>query len=92
MGWNEKLIRPIEAAEGDIIVTLADARKYLLKLPKDRHDDPTVAAAVQALLMAAEGHGPILHAQVGIGKVITGSNGHQYPDKKLPTKKWRRRR
>jgi hypothetical protein len=34
-----------------------------------------VAAATEAVLMAAEGRGPILHANVGIGRLVYGEPG-----------------
>ena len=94
MRWDARLIRPIQVEEGDLIVTLSDAREYLLKLPKNRHDDPIVQATVEALLMAAEGRGPIFTAQAGVARVVAGRSSHQYdPDKpRLPAKTWRRRR
>lgn len=70
MSWKDRLIRPIEVEEGDLIVTLSDARDYLLKLPKNRHKDPLVQATIQALLMAAEGHGPIFTGQSGLAQVV----------------------
>jgi hypothetical protein len=70
VSWKAKLIQPIEAEEGDLIVTLSDAREYLLKLPKGRRNDPLVQSTIQALLMAAEGHGPILVAQSGMAQVV----------------------
>ncbi|WP_458760567.1 hypothetical protein ACSVBT_07175 [Afipia sp. TerB] len=94
MGWKAKLIRPIKTAEGGEIVTLSDARDYLLKLPKDRHTDPIVQATIEAVMMAAEGRGPVFTAQAGISQVVAGRRGLEYdPDRlRLPTKKWGRRR
>jgi hypothetical protein len=64
--------------KGKRIKTLADARDYLLKLPKSRHREHDVQAAIEAVIMAAEGRGPILHATVGIGVVVNGRNAGPY--------------
>jgi hypothetical protein len=60
------------------IKTLTDARDYLLNLSKSRHREHDVQAAIEAVLMAAEGRGPILHATVGIGIVVNGRNAGPY--------------
>jgi hypothetical protein len=46
--------------KGPPIKTLANARDFLLKLPKSRHGEDTVQAAIEAVL--ADGDGPIFHS------------------------------
>lgn len=70
-GWSRRLGVPINLPGGKQIVTLDDARKYLLAIPKAKHDK-AVEAAVEAVLMAAEGRGPVMHANVGVGRVVYG--------------------
>jgi hypothetical protein len=48
------------------IRTLRDAAKFILKLPKATQQLPHRQAAAEALVMAAEGKGPLLHARVGM--------------------------
>jgi hypothetical protein len=60
------------SAQGKPIRTLADARAYILALPKKRQKDEDVQAACEALLMAAEHPAAILHANIGIGRVVHG--------------------
>jgi hypothetical protein len=72
MRWSEPLTKQFISPKGQPIKTLADARDYLLKLPKSRHAENDVQAAIEAVLMAAEGRGPILHATAGIGAVVNG--------------------
>lgn len=74
MGWSTPLDRTFVPEKGKPIKTLADARDYLLKLPKSRHKEGIVQTAVEAVLMAAEGRGPVLHATAGIGLVLNGRN------------------
>lgn len=72
MSWRTKLIRPVVPAKGKPIVTLSDARAYILKLPKARQDEPIVQAGTRAVLMAANGTGPMLSAQSGVAHIVHG--------------------
>lgn len=72
MSWKARLLKPIIPAKGRPILTLDDARKYLLSLPADRHSESAVQTATHAVLMAAEGRGPIMHAHVGMAELING--------------------
>lgn len=67
MGWSAKLGEFFVPANGKPIKTLADARNYLSKLPKTRHQEEGVQAAIETVLMETEGRGPILYATAGIG-------------------------
>lgn len=65
--------------------TLRDAAKYLMKLPvKTRQSEPWLVA-IEALLMAAEDRGPMMHARVGILRALK----HGKP---APTSEPRRKR
>jgi len=79
MGWSAPLDRTFVPEKGKPIKTLADARDYLLKLPKSRHKEDDVQTAIEAVLMAAEGRGPVLHATAGVGLVVEGRSGIQLP-------------
>jgi hypothetical protein len=46
--------------------TLRDAANLITKLPKAKQTDPHWQAATEALILAAEGRGPMLHARVGM--------------------------
>ena len=56
--------------KGQPIRTLDKAREYPLSLPKAKHKDDDAQAAIEVVLMAAEGRGPILRATAGIGLVF----------------------
>jgi hypothetical protein len=79
MRWSEPLTKQFISPKGQPIKTLADARAFLLTLPKSRHAEDDVQAAIEAVLMAAEGRGPVLHATAGIGRVINGRSGIELP-------------
>jgi hypothetical protein len=79
MRWSTALTKKITTPKGQPIRTLADARAYLLSLPKSRQRDEDVQAAIEAVLMAAEGRGPVLHATAGIGTVVHGGPAIRLP-------------
>lgn len=71
MPWKARFLKPIVPTKGAPIVTLADARKYLLAIPSTEHSE-AVETATKAVNMAAEGRGPLLHAQVCMCQLIYG--------------------
>jgi len=79
MRWSALLDKEFVPPKGKPIKTLAEVRDYLLSLPKSRHKEDDVLAAIEAVLMAAEGRGPVLHATAGIGFVLNGRSGIQLP-------------
>lgn len=83
--WSRRFDVPINLPNGKQIVTLDDARKYLLAIPKAKQTE-LVGTAVEAVLMAAEGRGPLLHANVGIGRVVYGPKPPREPRKKAVKK------
>lgn len=90
MAWSDRLIRPVVPPDGRPIVTLSDARAYILALPKSRHNEPLVNDAIEVIMMAAEGRGPMLLAQSAVAHVVHG------PPQPTPAEKrsrpWRRAR
>ena len=54
-------------------MTLKDAATYILKLPKSEQQSPEWQAAGGAVLMAAEGRGPLMHAHVGMMLALHGA-------------------
>jgi hypothetical protein len=61
LNWSDEFEDPISGFR-----TLHDAANYIQKLPKVTQQLPHWQAAVEALIMAAEGKGPLLHARVGM--------------------------
>lgn len=90
MGWSAPLDKTFVPPKGKPIKTLADARDFLLKLPKARHKEDDVQAAIEAVIMAAEGRGPVLHATAGVGLVLNGRKGIQLP-KSTRHPRWEKR-
>jgi hypothetical protein len=78
VSWSKRFDVPIVLQSGEKLETLADARAHLLSLPKSKHQTPAVEAAIEALMMAAEGRGPVMHANADIARLVHGTQ------KKIP--------
>jgi hypothetical protein len=81
-GWKGPFEDPIPLPRGRQLVTLKDAADYIMKLPKVEQNLAEWQAATEALIMAAEGRGPLLHARVGM---LPALNRHERlfdPDRK----------
>lgn len=50
--------------------TLQDAADHIMKLPKAEQELPHWQAAIEALIMAAEGRGPLMHARIGMLRAL----------------------
>jgi len=90
-GWSKPFEDPIPLPRGRQLVTLKDTADYITRLPKAEHESPQWQAAIEALIMAAEGRGPLLHAQVGMLRALNRHVERVFnPDRKDPH--WERRK
>jgi hypothetical protein len=69
MPWSTAF-EDLVVANGKTLSTLGDAANYIMKLPKAEQNLPEWQAATEALIMAAEGRGPLLHARVGMLRAL----------------------
>ncbi|WBL82288.1 hypothetical protein I3J27_18320 [Bradyrhizobium xenonodulans] len=74
-GWGRPFEEPIDAG-GRKLVTLLDAGEYIAALPKTEHTAPEWQAAMEALILIAEGGGPTMFARIGILRAL---NRHHVP-------------
>jgi hypothetical protein len=75
-GWRRPFEDPIEV-DGRKLVRLRDAGEYIAALPKQEHDAPEWQAAMEALILVAEGGGrPTVFARIGIMRAL---NRHYVP-------------
>jgi hypothetical protein len=51
-------------------VTLRDGAGYIMKLPKAEQNLEAWQTAVEALIMAAENRGPLMHARIGMLRAL----------------------
>lgn len=75
-GWWRPFDEPIDVA-GRKLVTLLDAGEYIAAMPKKEHNAPERQAAMEALLLVAEGGGPTRFARIGILRAL---NRHYVPE------------
>ena len=65
-GWSRKFEDPITLPNGKTLVTLKNAADYIMKLPKAEQKHEKWQTAIEVLIMAAEGRGPLMHARIGV--------------------------
>jgi hypothetical protein len=70
---------------------LQDAADYILKLPKAEQKLAEWQTATEALIMAAEGRGPLMHARIGVLRALNRNVVREFnPDRKDAN--WRKRK
>ena len=69
-GWVRPFDDPVLLAGGRKLVTLRDAADYIMKLPKVEQNLEPWQTAVEALIMAAEDRGPLMHARIGMLRAL----------------------
>jgi hypothetical protein len=70
MPWSRAFEDPIPLPRGRQLVTLEDAAAYIMKLPKGEQHLEEWQAATEALIMAAEDRGPLMHARIGVLRAL----------------------
>ncbi len=70
MSWDSLLPAPIPVPGAEPLVTLRDAALLIQELPKIQADQPVWQTAIEALMLAAEERGPLMHAQVGVMRAL----------------------
>lgn len=84
MSWSRRFLEPIPLPSGELLRTLADARAYIIALPKSVSALAPWQAAISALLVVAEHKGPTDFARIGMMRAL-------YPDAPLrPRRKARK--
>ena len=67
--WARPFDDPI-LLDGRELLTLRDAADFIMKLPKAEQDLEEWQAATEALLMAAEDRGPLMHSRIGVLRAL----------------------
>lgn len=71
MAWSQRFDKPIVLPAGETLSTLGEAREYLLRIPSAKYTE-AMGLAADMLLMAAEGRGPMMHANKAMALVVYG--------------------
>jgi hypothetical protein len=82
MPWSRPFDDPVPG-----IRTLRDAASHIMRLPSAEQELPHWQAAIEAVVMAAEDRGPLLHARVGMLRAM--NFGKPAPVRKKSAKKYR---
>ena len=75
-GWGRRFKDPV-TIDNHVLVTLIDAGEYIATLPKKEHAVPEWQAAMEALIVVAEGGGPTMFARIGVMRAL---NRHYVPE------------
>jgi hypothetical protein len=70
MPWSCSFEDPITLPDGRTLSTLRDAASYLMALPGKTRQSDEWQTAIEALLMAAENRGPLMHARIGMLRAL----------------------
>ena len=81
-GWARPFDDPILLPGGRELLTLRDAAAYIMKLPKAEQHLEEWQAATEALLMAAEDRGPLMHARIGVLRALNRNVERTLTDRK----------
>ncbi len=79
INWDKALEDPVQLAGGGALVTLRDAADYIGALPRKEVESPHWQTAIEVLIMAAEGRGPLMFARVGMIRAL--NHGWPAPEK-----------
>jgi hypothetical protein len=80
--WARPFDDPVLLPGGRKLVTLRDAADNIMKLPKAEQDLDEWQAAVEALMMAAEGRGPVMHSRLGVLRALNRNVERVFTDRK----------
>ncbi len=73
------------------MLTLTEAAVYIMRLPKGEQHLDEWQAATEALIMAAEDRGPLMHARIGVMRALS-RNVERTFDPSRKDKHWGRRK
>ena len=89
-GWSKAFEDPIVLDDGRELVTLRQAGHYIAALTEAEQHLPHWQTATEAILMAVEGRGPVMHARIGMLRALNAGRQGQTPEpRKKRVKKYR---
>ena len=91
MPWSCPFEDPITLPDGRTLRTLRDAASYVMALPGKTRQSDEWQAAIEALLMAAEDRGPLMHARIGIMRALNRNVERKFDSSRKDTH-WGRRK
>jgi hypothetical protein len=83
MPWSRAFEDPIPLPSGRTLQALGDAASHIMALPGKTRQWDEWQAAIEALLMAAEDRGPLMHARIGMLRALNRNVERVFnPDRK----------
>jgi hypothetical protein len=90
-GWNRPFEDPVLLPDGLELIMLKNAADYVMALPNSEQKHERWLAAIEGLIMAAEGRGPMMHARIGmlralnrnVERVFSSRKEHHWGKRKL---------
>lgn len=70
MSWDIHFPNPILTPQGRALATLRDAGAYIAALPRKTHDEAAWQTAMHVLIQAADNHGPVEFARLGMMQAL----------------------
>lgn len=90
MPWSRAFDDPIPLPEGGTLATLADAARYIEKLPKAEQAQPHWQTAVRELLISADRGGILFLARAAMLQALNhGRPGQEKPPRRKRPKTYR---
>lgn len=89
MPWSRAFDDPIVLPDGRTIDTLEQAARHIQKLPKAEQESAAWQAATEALILAAEDRGPMMHARIGMLRAINAGRPAPVPERRKRAKAYR---
>jgi hypothetical protein len=90
VSWSRHFVDPIPT-KGKLIVKLKDAAAFILKLSRAEQSKPHWQAAAEAVIMAAEDRGPLMHADIGMKRALNAGKPVEF-DPKQKSPHWGKRK
>jgi hypothetical protein len=87
-GWSRPFDDPIAVPEGQTLVTLGDAGRYIAGLPEKVQHRSEWQVAAEALLLVAERGGPTMFARIGVMRALNAGK----PDPEITPRRKRAKR
>lgn len=80
--WQRELEESIPLPRGRKLVTMKDAADYMMKLRKADRELQIWKDAGEAVIMAAEGRGPVMQARIGMLRALNRNVERTFTDRK----------
>ena len=79
---HEEGLEPTIRGPGRSRAELKNAADYIMKLPKAEQKHEKWQTAIEVLIMAAEGRGPLMHARIGVLQALNRNVERVFTDRK----------